>query len=462
MDIKDRRSLCSGASPKAIADDIEALVRFQAKGLTLEELSRLIEEKLIPHFMDYDRPEFQSFFNAFPEPGAEFGARVALKYNQGVTNWNVSPGGAVLEELCGKALCRLFGLAAGSDATFMYSGTYANQQAIYMALHRHAEDRGFDLAEKGLKGFSDPGRLAVVTSGLAHFSFRHAVRILGLGGESLIAVPVDRNGRLDAGRLKDILNDLKSTKDVFCLGLTAGTTSTGSVDPVLPVVEMNGTLKAWLHVDGAYGLAYSLVPEYHPLFAGIELADSVVWDPHKQMGVPIPNSLLFVRRGEDFGRMAVTGEYFNRKDDIGPNPGLKSAPSTRPLSALPLVASLLHQGLTQVIERLRAPVAAIRATAARLAAEPDIELCHAPDTGVLCWRLAPPGFPGEKLDRLQIEIHRRINAEGRRSISVTRLGGATVLRLVSVSPRVTEAALWETISDIRAVAGEAQAQALSV
>ena len=113
----------SGGSPGEVAADLAPLVDFEDAGLSLDVLDELLQTRLVPHLMRYDRPEFQSMFNAFLEPGAGLGARLALEYNQGVTNWQVSPGGAMLEELCCQALCRLFGFAPGSDATFMYAGT---------------------------------------------------------------------------------------------------------------------------------------------------------------------------------------------------------------------------------------------------------------------------------------------------------------------------------------------------
>ncbi|MGB7297569.1 MAG: pyridoxal-dependent decarboxylase, partial [Candidatus Aminicenantales bacterium] len=194
---RKQKSIFSGAGRSAVAGDLRALVDFQEKGIPLKDLSRLIERALVPHLMRYGSPNFQSFFNAPPERSAEWGARLALHHNQGVTNWQVSPGGAMLEELCSRALCRLFGFPKGADATFMYCGTYANQQALYMALHRQAERCGFDLAEKGLAGFQSLRRPAVVASAEAHFSLRHSVRMLGLGEESLVSIPVDRNHRLD-------------------------------------------------------------------------------------------------------------------------------------------------------------------------------------------------------------------------------------------------------------------------
>jgi L-2,4-diaminobutyrate decarboxylase len=195
-------SLYSGATPQQVAADIDSLVDFQPEGISLKQLETLVTDCLLPHLMRYDQPQFQSMFNAFPSPEAKVGARVALDFNQGVTNWQVSPGGAVLEELCCQALCKLFDLGPESDATFMYSGTYANQQALYMALHHFADHQGFDLSKKGISGFKHPERLTILASQDAHFSLKHAVRILGLGEECLVLLPLDDNRRMDVSAIR--------------------------------------------------------------------------------------------------------------------------------------------------------------------------------------------------------------------------------------------------------------------
>lgn len=444
-----KKRIHSGATPEAIARELAPLVEFGDEGLPLEEVGRLIDERLVPHLADYGLASFHSFFNTPPEVGAELGAAVALRHNQGVTNWQVSPGGAVLEEMCGEALCRLFGFPETAAATFMYCGTYANQQALYTALHRKAEDCGFDLAEKGIRGFRKPERLAVAVSEQAHFSVRHAVRMLGLGEESLIRIPVDGRQRMNVEALEEVLSNKRVREDLFAVVATTGTTSTGAVDPAGAVVDLCEGTQTWVHADGAYGLAYALVPEFAHLFEGFERADSVSWDPHKQLGVPIPSSVLFVKRREDFRRMAIYGEYFNRADDPRPNPGLKSAPSTRPMSALALVASIKHQGLAGVRERLRAPLLAITGFAEALADAPDVEVCHIPDTGILCVRLVPEGVADERLDALQLEIYDRMLASGERSVSITRINGRAALRFVAVSPAVTTASLLESVAAAR-------------
>lgn len=279
------KKIYSGATPEVIARDLAPLVDFGEEGTPLKDIGRLIDERLVPHLADYGLASFHSFFNTPPEAGAELGAAVALRHNQGVTNWQVSPGGAVLEQMCGAALGRLFGFPATAEATFMYCGTYANQQALYMALHRKAEDCGFDLAEKGIRGFRKPERLAVAVSEQAHFSVRHAVRMLGLGEESLIRVPVDGRQRMNVEALEEILLNKKIREDLLAVVATTGTTSTGAVDPVGAVVDLCEGTRTWVHADGAYGLAYALVPEFAPLFVGFERADSVSWDPQDRKSV---------------------------------------------------------------------------------------------------------------------------------------------------------------------------------
>jgi glutamate/tyrosine decarboxylase-like PLP-dependent enzyme len=452
MSDSDAPRLFSGATPEKVAAELAPLVDFREEGLPMEELKVMIKERLLPHLMRYDLPSFQGLFNARLEDGAAYGAHLALSWNQGVTNWQVSPGGSTLEELCCQALCRLFGLAPEADATILYCGTYANQQALYMALSHRANREGFDFAQKGLAGFADPSRLRVAVSADAHFSLNHGVRFLGLGEDSLIPIGVDENRRMDVDRLRSTLEEVEDTRDVFCVVATAGTTSTGSVDPIDEIADVCQEHGAWLHVDGAYGLAYGLVPEKAPLFNGLERADTVAWDPHKQMAVPIPNSILFARDRELFRPMALFSHYWNRADAPGPNPGLKSIPSTRPFSALPLVTSIRHQGLSGVVDRLRKPLSAIQGLYEAIQGQPDLEPLHEPDTGILCFRVVPEGVPEEELDRLQEFIYQRTLAEGKRIISVSQVGGRASLRAVAIIPEVTVDALLETVAEARRMA----------
>ncbi|MCP4404908.1 MAG: hypothetical protein GY801_47355, partial [bacterium] len=183
----------------------------------------------------------------------------------------------------------------------------------------------------------------------------------------------------------------------------------------------------------------------------IEKVDSITWDPHKQLGIPIPNSVLFVNNKQDFTRITLFSHYFNRKTSNEPNPGIKSPPSTRPMSALPLITSLLHQGMDEVLEKLRTPLRNIKKLAEHLVTQGDFHCWHEPDTGVLCFQHQPDHVPENHRNDLQTFIYEAILREGKRSISVTQLGDAIVLRILVISPSIRYDDLLETISDIRSI-----------
>ncbi|MHA2346717.1 MAG: pyridoxal phosphate-dependent decarboxylase family protein [Candidatus Hodarchaeales archaeon] len=451
---KNTDQIYSRASPDQIKTDLLPLVEFQDEGMSLESLNDLIHQNLVPHFANYEHPAFHSLYNFFPEKGAKLGAKIALKYNQGVTNWIVSPGAVMLEELSCKALCHLFNLSPTADATFYYCGTYSNQSALYLALHWTAERHGFDFSKKGLQGFKDPTRLVAITSVDAHFSLKHALRIMGLGDESLVTIPVEFSRKMNTHILKKTIQNLKEEKDIFCVVATAGTTSTGSIDPLSPIADICKKYGIWFHVDAAYGLAYSLIPDRKEFFTGLDRADSITWDPHKQFGVPIPNSLLFVKREKDLYRNAIFSDYFNRADDPEPNPGLKSPPTTRPFSALPVVTTIKYLGLKKVIERLQHHVDVIEKTAKLLGKESDIELFHRPELGILCFRVNPPGFQPDHLDRLQQYIFDEVKAEGKRAISMTKLDNRKVLRIVVLNQNVTPESILQSITKFRTISNK--------
>ena len=443
------KGVYSGATLAEVRSDLKGLVDFQEEGMDVVDLSQELEKFLIPHLVNYDSPQFQSMFNAFPERGALIGADLSLRFNQGVTNWQVSPGGAVLEELCCRKLCELFELSEKAEATFMYSGTYGNQQAIYLALHKCAEAQGFDYSKEGISGFSHSENLKIVVAEDVHFSVVHAVRSLGLGDKSLLKVGLDENFRINHKDVQGIIERHGSEFEIVCVVTTLGSTITGSVDPLVNLSELCSAKGIWLHADGAYGLAYGLLREKKYLFEGLQLPDSIVWDPHKQLGIPIPSSLLFLNDRENFKRMNVHSNYFNRKEEVMPNPGLKSPPSTRPFSALPLVTSIRSQGLRVLRKRLRDSIEAVDALAEFLIDDIEIQVVNKPDTGVICFRVKPPGIDQTELCALQEYVYKEVNMEGSRAISIASIEEKKVLRLVSVSPEVTVRALKSTILSIK-------------
>jgi glutamate/tyrosine decarboxylase-like PLP-dependent enzyme len=105
--------------------------------------------------------------------------------------------------------------------------------------------------------------------------------------------------------------------------------------------------------------------------------------------------------------------------------------------------------MNRVRQNLHAPLRAVRTIASYIENQSDLELCHQPDTGILCFRITPMGFSEDELEGLQKHVYDSILAGGQRSISMTKLDGRTVLRFLVISPQVTSEVLLETISIVR-------------
>ena len=175
-------------------------------------------------------------------------------------------------------------------------------------------------------------------------------------------------------------------------------------------------------------------------------------DQYKQFGVPIPSSLLFLKDGNNFRRMAIYSDYFNREDEQEPNPGLKSPPSTRPLSALPVVTAIRHQGLTGLKKRLRKPLETVSACVKYIRTQQDLELMLTPDLGIFCVRLVPPGLPEAKLNALQKYLYERVIIERERSVSMTHVNGKAALRFLILTPEQQVNEIINTFDYLRQLA----------
>jgi len=356
----------------------------------------------------------------------------------------------MLEELCGRALCRLLGLAATTDATFMYSGTYANQQALYLALHRHAERRGFDLAQEGIVGFGDPNRLAVLVSADAHFSLRHAARMLGLGEAALVALPVDANRRIDALRARHLITDLQTEREIVAVVATAGTTNTGAIDPLQAIGELAKENAIWYHVDGAYGLPGILDKNVSHHYQGLELADSVIVDPHKWLGASVGIAATFVRDRQLLYR-AFTQEpsdYLEGSveqgdtsapavehslDDFGIpyfDFGVELSAPCRGVVVWALIREIGVEGIRQRIERHNQMA---RRLSQQANAHLKLEVLSEPTISICCFRYRPAH--SADIDRFNQSLHRRLVRENEYMPSTTRVRGQLALRPCYIGAR---------------------------
>ena len=199
------------------------------------------------------------------------------------------PAEAIIEEVCGAWLKDLLGLPATASFALVTGCQMSHFTCLAAARNRLLSSCGWDVERQGI--FSAP-RIHILTGDQVHGSITRAVRLLGLGSESLVELPVDDEGRLTAPTLARALERHASGPTLVLL--QAGDINTGAFDPFAELIPLAHQHGAWVHVDGAFGLWANASPRHRHLLRGVETADSWSTDGHKWLNVPYDCGYAFV------------------------------------------------------------------------------------------------------------------------------------------------------------------------
>ncbi len=291
-DIRDV-PVSSTARPDVVRDAIES--RFDFVGpIPLPDLTRQVAGLLREYAVHVTHPRYFGLFNPSVSTASMVADALVAAYNPQLATWSHSPAANEIE----RATLRYFARALGFDvdassANFTSGGLEANLSAIVVALaHRFPEYERSGVA--GLKT-----RPVIYVTSESHHSFVKIGRIAGLGTDALTEVQTAADFRMDTRALRAIIErDASAGRCPFLIVGTAGTTGGGTVDPLAELADIAAAAKVWLHVDAAWGGAAVLVPRLRPALRGIERADSVTWDAHKWLSVPMGAGMFFCRHPE--------------------------------------------------------------------------------------------------------------------------------------------------------------------
>ncbi|MEQ1633980.1 MAG: aminotransferase class V-fold PLP-dependent enzyme, partial [Planctomycetota bacterium] len=320
-----------------------------------------------------------------------------------------------------------------AEGSFCPGGSMANLLALLLARNAHFPDA----REHGCRG----ELVAIYTSKEGHYSIQKAAGILGLGRSSVRTIPVDDRGRMRADRLRRcIAEDQEQGIRPVLVNATAGTTVRGAFDPLRDLAAVATAAGAWFHVDGALGATAVLSPSTRQLVDGLELADSISWNPHKMMGVPLQCSLLLVSRPSALAQsLDETADYLFQTDDASNDPGRRSIQCGRRNDALKLWAAWRRLGDEGFSARVDRQFALARFAASAIAADPSFVLIEEPSSINVCFRVR-----GVDPAALCEVLHR----SGRLSIGHGLVGTQRALRLVCVNPEIGEPELRAILDEI--------------
>jgi glutamate decarboxylase len=240
-------------------------------------------------------------------------------------------------------------------------------------------------------------RAVIVGSVLLHYSLEKAASVLGLGSDGCVKVPIDSRRRLSIEALAHTLEGCRARNEcVIAIVGIAGTTDCGTIDPLASIAGVAERFGAAFHVDAAWGGPLLFSVEHAAKLEGIARADSVTFDGHKLMHLPIGNGLLLLRDPHAAAVIEKRAHYMLQEEsgDLGS----RSLEGSRPCSALSLHAALHLIGTRGYEQLIDQSIELAQRMAAEIERRNDFELLVAPDTNIVLYRFVPKGW-GEKARR---------------------------------------------------------------
>jgi aromatic-L-amino-acid/L-tryptophan decarboxylase len=406
----------------------------------------------LPEVVRLSRAQNARFFGyvlGSGEPVAAVADLLASVLNQNVTAWRSGPTAVAIEQTVVSWLAQAIG-CPGFRGHLTGGGSSANLMGLAMAREAKAPAN-----EKGIA----PG-LVVYASDEVHMSIPKAVALLGIGRENVRRIPADTSFRMIPDELeKHMRQDLAAGTTSVAVVASAGTVSTGAIDPLREIAEIAHRNGAWFHIDGAYG-ALAAIAE-RDKFAGLELADSISLDPHKWLYQPLDCGCLLYRSSQAAQRaFSHTGDYARSLTD-DPLEGFaffeESLELSRRFRALKLWLSLRYHGLAAFRESIRKDMSQAQRLADAIRREPQLELLAPVALSAVCFRhRGAKQVPGEDLNRFNASLVKRVVERGRVYLSNATLHGKFCLRACIVNHRTTDADIDSVIPEVLAAAREVQ------
>jgi glutamate decarboxylase len=449
----------------------------------VSEYTEFVKEKLVAHSVHTAAPGFIGHMtSALPYFMLPL-SRIMTALNQNLVKVETSKAFTPMERQVLAMLHRL--VYRGSDAfydrwihdsqhalgAFCSGGTIANVTALWVARNRlfapNGQFRG--MAQEGLvrslKHLGCEG-IAVLVSRRGHYSFGKAADLLGIGRDHLVMVDTDQNSRIDLPQLKEQCRRLQgeNIRPLALIGI-AGTTETGNVDPLEALADLAAELGCHFHVDAAWGGPTLFSTRHRHLLAGIERADSVTIDAHKQLYVPMGAGMVVFRDPTALSAIEHHAAYILRH-------GSKDLGSHTLEGSRPGKAMLVHAGLSIIGRKgyellIDMGIERARTFAGMVRQHPDFELTSAPELNILTYRYCPQRIQqtladaapeqtdgiNALLDQVTQLLQKHQREAGKTFVSRTRLRVAaygrdiTVLRVVLANPLTTDDILAAVLAE---------------
>ncbi|MEU3824541.1 lysine decarboxylase DesA [Streptomyces sp. NPDC029080] len=419
----------TGVTVDTLSPRIDAIDLDRPLGDTTAVLDEL-EDVYLRDAVYFHHPRYLAHLNCPVVIPAVLAEAVLSAVNSSLDTWDQSAGGTLIERKLIDWTTARIGLGPAADGVFTSGGTQSNLQALLLAREEAKSD--------------SLGRLRVFASEVSHFSVQKSAKLLGLGPDAVVSIPVDHDKRMQTLALaRELERCAKDGLVPMAVVATAGSTDFGSIDPLPEVAELCARHGVWMHVDAAYGCGLLASVKYRDRIEGIERADSVTVDYHKSFFQPVSSSAVLVRDAATLRHATYHAEYLNPRRMVQeriPNQVDKSLQTTRRFDALKLWLTLRTMGADGIGQLFDEVCDLAREGWRLLAADPRYDVVVEPSLSTLVFRYVPPAVtdPAET-DRANLYARKALFASGDAVVAGTEVAGRQYLKFTLLNPETTTA-----------------------
>jgi aromatic-L-amino-acid decarboxylase len=456
LEVLPRGPVTHDETPSAVRDALDLTGPLPELGTEADALLRRTAQLLFEHSLFNGHPRFFGYITAPPAPIGILADFLGSAVNANVGAWLLAPAATEIEGQTVRWIATLIGYPAECGGLLVSGGNMANFVCFLAA---RAAKAGWDIREHGVAG--DAARpLRVYGSAETHTWIQKAADLSGLGTASIRWIPTDARLRMDVAVLRRQIEADIAAGDVPCLVVgTAGSVSTGAVDPLPGISAICKEHNVWFHVDGAYGGFAAAVPEAPDDLRGLSLADSVAVDPHKWLYAPIEAGCALVRDPDALrAAFAYHPPYYHFEEratnyvDYGPQ-------NSRGFRALKVWLGLKHAGAAGYRKMIADDIRLSQAMAEAVAQHPELQLMTQ-ELSITTFRYVPRDLRSKieeaqvesRLDALNRELLDRLQRGGEVFVSNAVVGGRYALRACIVNFHTSRSDV-EALPEIVARAG---------
>lgn len=428
-------------SPSRVREALNLNAPLPQHGTDPRVLLTETASRLFAHSLFNAHPRFLGYITSSPAPIGVLGDFLASALNANVGAWSLSPAATEIEAQTVRWIAEFIGYPVACGGLLVSGGNMANV-ACFMAAR--AARAGWDVRKHGV---SAGPRLVAYASAETHTWIQKAADMAGMGTDAIRWIPTGDDLCMDVGALERTIEDdaAAGLRPLLVVG-TAGSVSTGAVDPLPDIAALCRARDLWFHVDGAYGGFAASLPDASRALRGLSLADSVAVDPHKWLYAPLEAGCLLVRDAEALRTaFAYHPPYYHFAEqatnyvDHGPQ-------NSRGFRALKVWLAWQHVGAAGFRQMISDDIALSKAMAAHIRLQPELELLTQ-DLSITTFRFVPAALRerahsasvADYLNRLNQALLDGLQRSGEAFVSNAVIQGRYALRACIVNFHTTRA-----------------------